>query len=408
MFNTFKIQCNLNNNKILTMRPSIIICWIFFVVSNYSFSQELISIKNASTCESAIEISTLTKFGPTTPPKEEKLISSKNPFDRPQYPSWYKFTIERDGVLLFDIIPIDQQDNYDFILYKITTDNYCANITNGKLEPVASNMFRNDPSNNGMTGLSNGGTPDSYSKGIEVLKGEKYLLALNNMYKGKGHTVVFKYLENFKVTGSITDAETNGKVKAEVFWTNLRTKETSSSEITDKDGAFQLKVSVNTEVHRFPEYLLWAFAKDYYIADTIIASKDVQNLEKKPFNLKMFKLKKGNSNFLPKILFEPNDQQFTPESMRNLERIQRLLQQNPNLEIVLEGHSNGFYPSTEVDKDLSEGRAEVVRKWLIDNGIESTRLSSRGFGSEKMLYPMAQDEFEESMNRRVEIFISKM
>jgi len=390
------------------MKPILFMILTLIGIHNNSFSQELISIKNASACNSAIEISTLTKFGPTSPPKEIKSKSNQNLFERAQYPTWYKFKIEKDGILLFDIIPIEQKDNYDFILYKIESANYCSDISNGKLEPIVSNMERNDPAIYGMTGLSVTGIPESYSKGVEVVKGDQYILVLNNMYKGKGHTLVFKYLENFIVSGTLYSVEPNEPIKADVFWTNLRTKETGSSISSGKDGAFKLKVSVNTEAHRFPEYLLWGYIDEYYIADTIIASKDIPNLEKHPFNLKLYKLKKGNNNFLPKILFEPNDKQFTPESMRDLERILRLLQLDSNLEIILEGHSNGFYPSTEVDKNLSEGRAEVVKKWLVENGIEATRLSIRGFGSEKMLFPMAQDEYEESMNRRVEIFISKI
>ncbi len=390
------------------MKSTVFVILILAGMQSISNSQELISIKNAVSCNSAIEISTLTKFGPTSPPKEVKVKSTDNPFERSQYPTWYKFKIEKDGILLFDIIPIDPQDNYDFIMYKVASEGYCNNISAGKIEPIVSNMYRNDPAIYGMTGLSVNGTPESFSKGIDVLKGEQYLLVLNNMYKGKGHTLVFKYLENFMVKGVLEFSETKENVKVEIFWTNLRTKETSSSTLSDKDGTFKLKVSVNTEVHRFPEYLLWAYAEGYYIADTVIASKDIPNIEKSPFNLKLFKLKKGNSDFLPKILFEPNDQQLKPESIRDLERILRLMQQNQNIEITLEGHSNGFYPSTEVDKILSEGRAEVVKKWLIENGIDAARLTTRSFGSEKMLFPMAQDENEESMNRRVEIFISKI
>lgn len=384
--------------------------YLFFVLAAMEFaifSQELISIKNASSCNSAIEISTLSKFGPTGPPKEMKPGSIDNPFERTQHLAWYKFKSEKDGILLFDIIPIDQQDNYDFVLYKIDSDNYCKNISEGKLKSKVSNMERNDLSINGMTGLSLSGAPDSYSKGIEVIKGEQYLLALNNLYKGKGHTIVFKYLENFVVRGKINFNDTKDPVKAELFWTNLRTKETSSSVIAEKDGNFKLRVSVSTEAHRFPEYLLWAYSNEYYIADTLIASKDVPDIEKNAFQLTMYKLKKGNCDFLPKILFEPNYQNIKPESIRDLERVLRLMQQNEKLEIILEGHSNGFYPSTEVDQNLSEGRAEVVKNWLIENGIEPSRLASRGFGSEHMLFPMAQDELEEGMNRRVEFYIVK-
>jgi outer membrane protein OmpA-like peptidoglycan-associated protein len=127
-----------------------------------------------------------------------------------------------------------------------------------------------------------------------------------------------------------------------------------------------------------------------------------------PFNFKLHKLKKGNNDFLPQILFEPNDEQIISSSIRDLERVLKLMQQNAHIEIILEGHSNGFYPSTEVDNVLSLKRAETVKKWLTDNGIAPERIDTKGFGSEKMMFPMAQDENEEQMNRRVEINISKL
>jgi OmpA-OmpF porin, OOP family len=249
---------------------------------------------------------------------------------------------------------------------------------------------------------------DSYSPGIDVKKGERYLLVLNSMYKCKGHTIVFKYLENYNVVGTVRNAENNNQLQAQVFWTNLRSRETTSSVSTNKEGEFTLPVLVSSEVHRFPNYILWVYADGFYLSDTIIASKDIPNLGKTSFDLKIYKLKKGNNDILPKIFFEPNYERIISESIPDLERILRLMQQNQKLEIILEGHSNGFYPSTEVDNVLSLKRAETVKNWLIDNGIAPERIETKGYGSEKMLFPMAQDEKEEQMNRRVEINISKL
>jgi outer membrane protein OmpA-like peptidoglycan-associated protein len=384
------------------------ICIALFVIISQIDAQELIPIKDASGCSTAIEISTLSIFGPTGPPKEVKIDAPNNPFSKSLYQVWYKFTTEKAGKLLFDIMPLDAADNYDFLLYKIESPNYCNDIKSGKLTSLRDNISRNEPAVNGMTGLSITENSDSYSPGIDVKKGEKYLLVLNSMYKCKGHTIVFKYLETFKVSGKVSNADNNNPLQAEVYWTNLRTKETTSSITADKQGEFKLSVLVNTEVHRFPNYLLWAYADGYYIADTTIASKDIPSLEQTMFHMKLNKLKKGNCDFLPKIFFEPNYERIVAESMIDLEKILRLMKLNMKLDIVLEGHSNGFYPSTDVDMALSLKRAETVKKWLVDNGISAERIETKGFGSEKMLYPMAQDENEEQMNRRVEINISKL
>jgi len=370
-------------------------------------AQELKNIKNASDCKNAIEISTLSKFGPTGAPKEVKMKSADNPFAQAQHPVWYKFQAEKDGMLLFDIIPIDPEDNYDFLLYQVENNNYCIDIKSGKLSPIRSNMARTDLALQGKTGLSITGKPECYSKGIEVKKGDRFVLAVNNMYKGKGHTIVFKYLENFIVKGKVIDFDTQEPIKAKVSWTNLRTNETTSSTNTNKQGDFELKVSVSTEAHRFPNYLLWAYADKYYISDTIIASRSVESLSTSTFNFKIHKLKKGNNDFLPKIFFAPNATDINTNSYKDLERIYRLLVENKELMITLEGHSNGFYPSNDVDKALSEDRAQKVKEWLVNKGIDATRIKTRGLGSNKMIYPYAENEEQESANRRVEIYIDK-
>lgn len=388
------------------MKTLIIIMAIIAVHSGL-VAQELISVKNATSCETAIEISTLSKFGPTGPPKEVK-IDAPSPFTKSLFQVWYRFKTEKEGLLLFDIIPVDPADNYDFLLYKAENPKFCGDIQSGKLIELRANLSRNEPELNGITGLSITGQPEPFSPGIEVKPDEEYILVLNSMYKCKGHTIVFKYLENLTIYGKINHAENNQTIQAQVFWTNLRTKETTSSVISNKQGDYQLPVLVNTEAHRFPSYLLWVYAEGFYISDTLIASRDIPKLDKTPFNFRLNKLKKGNNEFLPKFFFEPNDERLVSNSIRDLERVLRLMQQNPKIEIQLEGHSNGIYPSTEIDINLSTKRAQTVKKWLVENGISSERIETKGFGSEKMLFPMAQDENEEQMNRRVEINIVKM
>lgn len=389
------------------MKKSILIIILSVLTVDYTYSQDLKNIRNATDCENAIEISTLSKFGPTNAPKELKVKSLNNPFERAQYPVWYKFNIAKDGVLLFDIIPIDPNDNYDFLLYKIDGSDYCHKIKTGEQEAIRSNFARSDMALQGKTGLSVTGKPNSYSKGIDVKKGEEYLLVLNNMYKGKGHTLIFSYLENFIVKGNIVNASSGQPLKSNIYWTNLRTNETTASSSSNKQGDYKLKVSVSTEAHRFPKYLLWAYTDKYYISDTIIASKNIDNLQNGTFNFKLHKLKKGNNDFLPKIYFDPNSDNINSNSSTDLERLHRLLKQNQQLEIILEGHSNGFYPSNDVDKALSESRAEKVKAWLVDKGVDEKRIGIRGLGSNKMIYPYAENEKQEGANRRVEIFIEK-
>ena len=169
------------------MKTLIIIMAIIAVHSGL-VAQELISVKNATSCETAIEISTLSKFGPTGPPKEVK-IDAPSPFTKSLFQVWYRFKTEKEGLLLFDIIPVDPADNYDFLLYKAENPKFCGDIQSGKLIELRANLSRNEPELNGITGLSITGQPEPFSPGIEVKPDEEYILVLNSMYKCKGHKI---------------------------------------------------------------------------------------------------------------------------------------------------------------------------------------------------------------------------
>lgn len=80
---------------------------------------------------------------------------------------------------------------------------------------------------------------------------------------------------------------------------------------------------------------------------------------------------------------------------------------NSEMTIVLEGHTNGVFPSTEVDEVLSESRAKVIKSYLTENGIDPNRIQIKGWGCNKQIYPTPFDETEEGFNRRVEINIVK-
>ena len=79
------------------------------------------------------------------------------------------------------------------------------------------------------------------------------------------------------------------------------------------------------------------------------------------------------------------------------------LKRNPDLKVELAGHTDNV-GSESYNKKLSADRADVVRKALVDNGIDETRLTANGYGSTK---PLASNDSEEhrAMNRRTEMIV---
>lgn len=101
------------------------------------------------------------------------------------------------------------------------------------------------------------------------------------------------------------------------------------------------------------------------------------------------------------INFDVDKSNITTEGKDVVIQIAEALQNNNNLKVVIEGHTDNTGDAAH-NKKLSDDRAKSVMDALISEGIDKTRLSAIGFGSEK---PLATNDSEENKakNRRVEL-----
>ena len=95
---------------------------------------------------------------------------------------WYVFTIITPGQLTFQLTPNVPADDYDFVVYDLTTDS-CAGIANGSNSPVSCNYS----AQTGATGLSNGSTLSTAGSSdpnqcapLTVTAGQTYALMVSN------------------------------------------------------------------------------------------------------------------------------------------------------------------------------------------------------------------------------------
>ena len=103
------------------------------------------------------------------------------------------------------------------------------------------------------------------------------------------------------------------------------------------------------------------------------------------------------------ILFAVNSSDLSSQARVNLADLAQSLNDYPNTEILIAGHTDSTGPE-EYNQKLSEERAGSAAMQLLEAGVEGSRLSVIGHGE---MEPVADNssDFGRSQNRRVEIAI---
>jgi outer membrane protein OmpA-like peptidoglycan-associated protein/tetratricopeptide (TPR) repeat protein len=122
----------------------------------------------------------------------------------------------------------------------------------------------------------------------------------------------------------------------------------------------------------------------------------VKDVEMKPIVV-------GSTIVLKNVFFDYNKATLKSESFIELDRVVKLLNENPTMRIELSGHTDALGTETYNQK-LSEDRAKSCVDYLISKGIKADRLEYKGYGETK---PIDTNETEpgRANNRRTEFKI---
>jgi len=378
-------------------------------------------LKTSCDCKTAIPInlSKSSYYGLTNAPNGVGLVQEfssklgdKKSFEKEHSSAWYLLNINYDGTFVFDIVPEDTTNDYDFLLFSYTDSNTCSDIIKKRISPIRSNISRNKIETNSLTGLSvtskndyaSSGIGPSYSKPIDVKKGEKYLLVLDNVTpEGKGHTLFFSYIKFVEIKGIVKNADSIPMV-AEIILSDNKGNIIAKT-ASNNSGEYV----INTGLKENTNYSLTYNNDSYFFSANTINTNTLGN--KKSFeNINTFlpKLKKGNKYNVGNINFYGDQAIVLPESYSSLAALYKLMKKNKKMVILIEGHINRPGDSKIKEKSdliLSEQRAAAIANYLIANGIDKKRISTKGLGASQMLFPNPSSEAEHKANRRVEIKI---
>ncbi|MCU0663005.1 MAG: OmpA family protein, partial [Myxococcota bacterium] len=104
------------------------------------------------------------------------------------------------------------------------------------------------------------------------------------------------------------------------------------------------------------------------------------------------------------VHFANNSHEIKSESFGMLDEIADLLIVHPEIKRVeIQGHTDNR-GTRDYNLDLSDRRAASIRQYLINSGVESSRLDAKGYGPDKPIAPNITGQGR-ARNRRVELHI---
>nr|WP_315175779.1 OmpA family protein [uncultured Flavobacterium sp.] len=239
----------------------------------------------------------------------------------------------------------------------------------------------------------------------------------SNRDGGQGSDDIYKFLETRKLiclqelSGIVTDLETSEILpgtKVSLFDNQFNS---ISTIIADGDGYYSFQVECGKT------YNVRAEKQEYTTKEqkiTIVASNGKTTL---PIALEKATCKVAIGDDLGKcfgikmIYFDLDKSFIRTEAALDLEKILDVLNQNPTMKLDIRSHTDSRQ-TFKYNEALSERRAKSTIQWLIKNGIDSSRLTGKGYGETQLINKCSDGvkctEEEHQLNRRSEFIITAL
>jgi outer membrane protein OmpA-like peptidoglycan-associated protein len=133
------------------------------------------------------------------------------------------------------------------------------------------------------------------------------------------------------------------------------------------------------------------------------ATQEAARLQAEVDQLKATPTSRGLVLTLGDVLFDTGRSELNPGSSRKLDQLAQFLSEHKERRVQIDGFTDSV-GSDSYNEELSRRRADAVKSALLVRGIDSSRISTQGYGK---AYPVANntDSGGRQLNRRVEVVI---
>jgi outer membrane protein OmpA-like peptidoglycan-associated protein/tetratricopeptide (TPR) repeat protein len=239
----------------------------------------------------------------------------------------------------------------------------------------------------------------------------------SNRDGGQGYDDIYKFLETKRLIceqllyGEITDITTKEllpNTKITLYDSQFNLVSTATS---DDKGNYSFTVECGKT------YNVRAEKPEYTTKEQKITIASTNGKTYLPIALEKSKCKVTIGDDLGKcfgikmIYFDLDKSNIRTEAALDLEKILDVLNQNPTMKLDIRSHTDSRQ-TFKYNEALSERRAKSTINWLIKNGVNSNRLTGKGYGETQLVNNCADGvkctEDEHQLNRRSEFIITAL
>lgn len=225
---------------------------------------------------------------------------------------------------------------------------------------------------------------------------------------GASDIVRIKLLEKEKpapvvlVSGNVYNKKTGHPLSASLVYETLPDGAVAGNGLSNPlDGSFKMVLPYDKN------YSIRASADQFFAISENLNLDSLLKAGYKEIHKDLFlvPIEVGQVFRLNNVFFDFDKWDLRPESYLELDRVVKLLNENPAIEIEMSAHTDSR-GADDYNFKLSDNRARSVMEYILSKGIAPNRITSQGYGETKPVAPNDTDE-NRQLNRRVEFKIVK-
>ncbi|WP_417590153.1 OmpA family protein [Owenweeksia hongkongensis] len=204
------------------------------------------------------------------------------------------------------------------------------------------------------------------------------------------------------ITGTLVDEYDEPIKDATVEVKNLKTKEITKVRVDEETGTYARVVSAKPD----QDVIITVKKKGAAFSSKYVSSKELKGSQVVDAPLVVATLEIGKEYKLNDINFESNSYDLDIAAESVIDEFILFLKDNPELKADIQGHTDNV-GNPSANQTLSHNRSKTVYDYVLNHGIDASRVSFHGYGETRPIAPNNTEEGRAKNRRTVFVITSK-